>query len=94
MNDKSDYTAILGNTSGVYPSRIVGRGIYREKDVYEFQTACVTLDAEKTVEAVKSFCAELARSGQKKAKVVPIMPKAVLERHLEEVRVTFENIPI
>lgn len=94
MNDKSDYTAILGNTSGVYPSRIVGRGIYREKDVYEFQTACVTLDAEKTVEAVKSFCAELARSGQKKAKVVPVMPKAVLERHLEEVRVTFENIPI
>lgn len=94
MNDKSDYTAILGNTGGVYPSRISGRGIYREKDVYEFQTACITKAPEKTVDAVKSFCAKLARSGQKKAKAVPVMPKAVVERHLEEANITFERFPI
>ena len=94
MNDKSDYTAILGNTGGVYPSRILGRGIYREKDVYEFQTACVTEVPEMMLETVKRFCSELEKSGQKKAKPVPTMPRVVLEQHLETEGVSFENIPI
>lgn len=94
MNDKSDYTAILGNTGGVYPSKISGRGIYREKDVYEFQTACVTQNQELAFEAVKQFCAELEKSGQKRARQVPVMPKAVFESHLGTGRISFENIPI
>lgn len=94
MNDKSDYTAILGNTGGVYPSRLQGRGIYREKLVYEFQTACVATAPEKTVDSVKKFCEELAETGQKQAKTIPFMPKAVYRRHLENVKVTFENVPI
>lgn len=94
MNDKTDYTAILGNTGGVYPSRIYGRGIYREKDVYEFQTACVAAEPERIVETVKRFCADLAAGGQKKARQVPVMPHAVFGRHLDGVQVSLENMPI
>lgn len=94
MNDKSDYTAILGNTGGVCPSKIIGRGIYREKEVYEFQTACVTERQEMAVEAVKQFCATLERSAKKKAKPVPVMPKVVQERDMEREEISFERIPL
>lgn len=94
MNDKTDYTAILGNTGGIYPSRLSGRGIYREKEVYEFQTACVTIAPDQTAEAVKAFCKELKSSEQKKAKMIPVLPKAVYWEHVREVDASFENIPI
>lgn len=94
MNDKSEYTAILGNTGGVYPSKILGRGIVREKDVYEFQTACVTQSAEQTMDAVKEFCKRLKESGQNPAKPIPVMPKAVFRRHLDTEEVSFEKVPI
>jgi len=94
LNDKSEYTAILGNTGGVYPSRIFGRGVVREKDVYEFQTACVTRSVEQTMGAVKEFCKRLKESGQNPAKPIPVMPKAVFRRHLDTEAVSFEKVPI
>jgi len=94
MNDKSDYTAILGNTSGVYPSRVQGRGIFREKLVYEFQTACVAEVPEESADVVKKFCQMQAESGQKRAKLIPSMPRAVYERHFNEGKVSFGNVPI
>lgn len=94
MNDKSEYTAILGNTSGVYPSRIQGRGIYREKLVYEFQTACAAVVPEESADIIKKFCQKLAESDQKQAKAIPSMPKAVYRKHFNVGNVTFENIPI
>lgn len=94
MNDKSDYTAILGNTGGIYPSKILGRGIYREKEVYEFQTACVAEKPEETIKVIQKFCEKLKGSGQKKAKRIPVMPKVVYQKHVEDAGVSFENIPI
>lgn len=94
MNDKSDYTAILGNTNGVYPSRLLGRGIYREKEVYEFQTACVAIEPEKTIETVKAFCEKLRNMGQNIAKQIPVMPKVVYRKHFGKESVSFEQIPI
>lgn len=94
MNDKSDYISILGNTGGVYPSKLSGRGIFREKGVYEFQTACVTREPDEVMDEVKKFCKELEKSGQKPAKAIPVMPKAVLQQHFREVTVSFEKVPI
>ncbi len=94
MNDKSDYTAILGNTNGVYPSRLSGRGIYREKEVYEFQTACVAIAPEETSKTVRAFCEELRKSGQRPAKQIPVLPKAVYRKHFGETPISFEQIPV
>lgn len=94
MNDKTDYTMILGNTGGVYPSRIQGRGIYRDKMVYEFQTACVDINTENTADVVKAFCKELVGLGQKRAKAIPVMPRTVYRSRMADVRVSFENVPI
>jgi len=94
MNDKTDYTAILGNTGGVYPSKLSGRGIYKEKDVYEFQTACVAEKAEETIMTVKEFCEKLRSSEQKQAKPIPVIPRAVYMKHLGIVGISFDNLPI
>lgn len=94
MNDKLDYSMILGNTGGVYPSKWRGRGIYKEKKVYEFQTACVTENSEETADVIRQFCQELANTGQRHAKPIPSMPKAVYREHFDDLKVTFENVPI
>lgn len=94
MNDKTDYVSILGNTGGVYPSRLYGRGIFRDKEVYEFQTACVTKASEDTADAIRQFCRALKESGQKKAKPIPIVPKVVYQTHLEHSAASFEHMPV
>lgn len=94
MNDKTEYTAILGSTGGVYPSRISGRGIFRDKDVYEFQTACIEETPEATADTVKKLCRELKASGQKQAKAIPVMPKAVRADGLPADKLALERIPV
>lgn len=42
MNDRIDYSAILGSTGGVYPKDNPGRGVFKTlQQTYEFQTAFV-----------------------------------------------------
>lgn len=46
MNDKSDYSSVFGNVKGVYPSKLIGRGLILKNSVYEFQTAHICKDEE------------------------------------------------
>ena len=39
LNDENDYSDIVGNTHGLYPSKIKGRGLIKFKEIYEFQSA-------------------------------------------------------
>lgn len=41
QNSEDDYINILGNVNKTYPSKGFGRGIIKEKEVFEFQTALV-----------------------------------------------------
>ncbi len=95
LNDKSDYTSILGNTGGVFPSRIYGRGIVRDKGVYEFQTAYVFEKPEREADTVRDFCRALKKaSGGKKAAPIPSMPRILHRADLQSLPVTFEQVPI
>ncbi|MCD7817852.1 MAG: type VII secretion protein EssC, partial [Lachnospiraceae bacterium] len=94
QNDKMDYASLLGNTGGVYPSQIAGRGIYRDKDVYEFQTAYVSDHPENTGDAVRAFCEKLTQTEQIKAMPVPMLPKAVQKKHLGQMQVSFDHVPV
>lgn len=94
MNEQSDYVAVLGNTGGVYPSRITGRGLYREKDAYEFQTASVAENPQQTVAVIKDFCKQSKETAAYFARTVPLMPKIVRQKHMEGIDISFENVPI
>lgn len=76
LNDENDYSDIVGNTHGLFPSKIKGRGLIKFKEIYEFQSACYKNNNNNT-EYIKSLCNELDKRFESKAKQVPILPKIV-----------------
>lgn len=78
LNDDSDYTGILGNIKGVYPTKYKGRGILKSDAVYEFQTAYAFENVEHIFDDVKAFCGQLALSWNGiPARKVPILPEKI-----------------
>lgn len=69
MNDKTDYSVVLGRTGGIIPSEYQGRGLVRYgNDVYEFQTADIydenSENYDDPVMQIKKQC-EIARKKSK-----------------------------
>lgn len=93
MNDYSDYVSIFGQTEGVVPSKIFGRGIIKIDKVYEFQTALVT-HYKDTVKFIKSYCNELAEHSEKRAKRVPVLPKTVNYEFIQSHICNMKSVPI
>ncbi|MCA1030230.1 type VII secretion protein EssC [Bacillus timonensis] len=77
LNDQSDYSSVLGNVDGVYPSKLSGRGIFKTDTAYEFQIALIQENIEETNNFIRNYCAELAQNSQSYAKRIPILPTRV-----------------
>lgn len=88
LNDPSDYSGVLGNVDGIYPSKYKGRGIFKMDNVYEFQTAHISAKAENTLEYVRSCCKDYASAWtDSSAKKIPILPEKIdIEYLKDEVR--------
>jgi len=76
LNDENDYSDVVGNTHGLYPSKIKGRGLIKFKEIYEFQSAKYKNNDNNT-EYLKSLCDGLNEQYGVKAKKVPVLPKIV-----------------
>jgi len=94
LNDKSDYISVLGTTGGVYPSAVTGRGIYRDTQVYEFQTAYADSDTLNIADKVRAFCGRLAQQSDIRARQIPMMPKVVKKEYLSEPCARFDRLSI
>ena len=58
LNDKYDYVNVVGQTNGVFPENVKGRGLVNAGDVFEFQTAlavCETNEAERVKHIREDF---------------------------------------
>lgn len=94
LNDKSDYSAVIGSTEGVYPSKKYGRGIVKKDHTYEYQIAHVCEDSELQ-QKVKESCIEWRnRYGSARAPEIPIVPENVEIDNLWSDDVTFEKFPV
>ena len=76
QNSDDDYTTILGNVHKNYPAKIFGRGIFKIKDVYEFQTALVT-EKDDIIRFVKSKRDEFISKFNTRARNIPVLPEVV-----------------
>ena len=76
LNDKYDYTSILGKTNGIYPSENLGRGLIKLDDIYEFQTA-FAIDRDKQTEFFEQLSLELNKNSTAQAASVPILPTKI-----------------
>ncbi|EOS35196.1 type VII secretion protein EssC [Lachnospiraceae bacterium M18-1] len=85
MTEKADYRDIVGDTQGLEPSKIAGRGLVRGNPPMEFQTA-LAVPAENDVEYVanlKRRCKELADGWTGELpQEIPVMPEIVLPGHI------------
>jgi DNA segregation ATPase FtsK/SpoIIIE, S-DNA-T family len=77
LNDTSDYSGVLGNVEGVYPSKLKGRGIYKTDQVYEFQIALVHQELDNILEYIRNYCDNLAKKSQMFARRIPTLPDRV-----------------
>lgn len=85
LNDPSDYSGVLGNVDGVYPSKYKGRGIFKSDGVFEFQTAHIDRDVDATLDLIRNYCEDYARQwDQVSAKKIPVLPEIVDIHHLED----------
>lgn len=97
LNDLQDYSGVLGNVGGVYPSKYKGRGIFKSDDIYEFQTAHISKKAVNTLEFIKCYCIEYSKKwGSAYAKKIPILPEKIDAQYLaDEIKFTSGNkIPV
>ena len=93
LNQESDYQSILGRTDKLYPAKIVGRGLVRIENVYEFQTAYLT-DTDKIPDQVKVIIQKLNGIYQTKAKNIPTLPNIVDEEFITPHITNLFKVPI
>lgn len=95
LNDEADYSAVLGNVNGVYPSKYKGRGIVKKDQVYEFQTAHVTSRGNNAVYFIKEFCEQMKEKyGQGMARKIPVLPDVVTAETFCDEQITLAQFPI
>ena len=93
MPDKGDYIDILGKIGNVYPASFDGRGLYRNDEVYEFQTAQVT-NPDNLIEFVKAKIKLVTEKCNTKAPSIPVLPEVVTIDMLDKFITDINNLPI
>ena len=93
MNDSSDYTAILGNTNKVFPSKVKGRGLVKYDATYEFQTAYPYKEDEQA-DYIKQIVGKLKEAYKTRAKPVPILPDSVTLDFVKDYLLELSSVPI
>lgn len=102
MTEKADYREIVGDTEGLEPSKIAGRGLVRGKPPMEFQTA-LAVNAQDDVDYVSSIklrCGQLAALWDGELpREIPVMPDVVIMSHIRgipsgtiAIGLSYENI--
>ena len=93
FNDPTDYGMILGRVR-VMPKDFPGRGVFKEKNAYEFQTATVTT-AENINEYFKNIGIKLQQINAKStAQKIPTLPEIVTLDLVKEHLNSLDNVPI
>lgn len=93
MPDKSDYIDILGKIGNVYPASYDGRGLYRNEEVYEFQTAQVT-NQDNLVEFVKNRINQVLKVSKNSAPSIPVLKEELTIEDLDSSITNINNLPI
>ncbi|MEH7115070.1 type VII secretion protein EssC [Neobacillus niacini] len=85
LNDTTEYSGVLGNVDGVYPSKFKGRGIFKTENVYEFQIAQISKDASDMYSFVTDYCRDYQQKWNKNsAKRIPILPDKVDIHYIQD----------
>ena len=93
FNDQEDYSVIIGNTHKLYPSEIYGRGLVKQDNIYEFQTAHIVND-EELLNKISSLRDELREKYKYSAREIPVVPKEVYVNTVIDKLSNMREVPI
>ncbi|MBR2587815.1 MAG: type VII secretion protein EssC [Bacilli bacterium] len=93
LSDPYDYINIVGRTNGLVPASILGRGLVKLDDIYEFQTA-YAFNKEEVASYLQNFCSELSNKTQNRAPSIPILPEKVTVDLLKDKLGVSLSVPI
>ena len=93
MQSRSDYMEVLGKIGNVYPSDFDGRGLYRNEEVCEFQTAQIA-SFDNLVEFVKNKVELVKKHCKTHAPNIPSLPEEVTIDILDKEINNINNLPI
>ncbi len=93
LANPSDYIALFGRTNGMVPSKILGRGLIKYDELYEFQVAHITND-EDLMQTINDLGKILVNNGMKKAKRIPVVPNSLPVKDVLNLVTDISNIPI
>ena len=93
LNNENDYFDVVGNTHGLFPSKIKGRGLIKFKDIYEFQSAKFKNNGD-SMEYIKVLSSKLNEIYPNKAKGIPVLPKIVNFDVVKDEIKGINNVPI
>ncbi|MBR5509738.1 MAG: type VII secretion protein EssC [Lachnospiraceae bacterium] len=88
MIEMADYRDIMGDTEGLEPAKVAGRGLIQGKPPMEFQTALAVnaSDDVEYVSLIRQRCAELASDWcGNLPQEIPVMPEIVLCQHIKHI---------
>lgn len=93
LSDSYDYVSLLGKTGGLVPSNIVGRGLIKLDNIYEFQTAYIKPQKEQ-VDFIKTYCDVIKKNNVYKAMAIPVLPEQITSKMLLPKTTVNKPIPI
>ena len=94
LNDDSEYSSILGNTGGVFPAKIKGRGLLKSDQIYEFQVAYIS-EPHSIAEDIRGLCTTLAEMPEcKYTKSIPVLPDIVTPEFFSSTQTTMKRFPV
>ncbi len=94
LNEKTDYFNLLGNTGGLFPSKIKGRGLILRDALYEFQTAYPMGETDNMITVIKEFCKNLSGTYEgEAAKKIPVLKNIYTTQDVLCNDVSLANVP-
>ena len=75
LNQPTDYSSLFTSRKKITPRDIIGRGILKREDIYEFQVASIKEDDKEKVEIIEEAYEKI--KDNKKATAIPTLPEKV-----------------
>ena len=93
LNDDLAYKSVLGNSQGLVPSKMFGRGLIKQEKVVEFQTA-YAMSKDTLYNDIANVGMRLFMQYKTKARNIPVLPEKVSFEDINKNPITIDNIPV
>ena len=93
LNNEFDYRSVFGNTNGIMPSKVYGRGLLKNDIVLEFQTA-YAFEKQDLYKKILEMSIKSFMQYKTKIKPIPILPKLIEFSHINKGEIGYNFIPV